>query len=103
MSEQELLAIGKRCDEAINPPGMLNSHLGVHYRNDVPALLREIIRTQSALKVARDGLEQAQYDLERIETADWQIEQMQLGARSGAYRARTALKQLDSILEGGTK
>ncbi len=41
------------------------------------------------------ALKTALYDLERIESADWTAEQMRLGAKSGAYIARQALKALE--------
>jgi hypothetical protein len=55
-------------------------------RSEIADLTQEITRLRKAL-------DEAVYDLERIMTADWCAEQMRLGAQSGAYRARKALKE----------
>lgn len=53
-------------------------------RNAAPELAQ-------AVKEILAALEATAYDLERIRDADWTVEQMRLGAKSGAYLARAML------------
>lgn len=46
-----------------------------------------------------EALKTAQYDLERIRDADWEAEQMRLGAQSGAFMVRQALRACPNDVE----
>lgn len=60
----------------------------------------EIRRLVAVVRKAKDGLDVAIYDLERIRDAAWHPEQMRMGARSGAHVANQAAADCETLAKG---
>lgn len=77
----------------------LESVAANQYPDDVEVRQSTLLALIMALRLAEKGLGEAEYQLGRIEHADWVAEQMRLGAKSGGFQMRKARAEIAKLVD----